>query len=58
MFKGCFCRKRSEIACVIASIMVIGGLLLVIVFMPLWMWISLLGWAMVASGVLIFKKCK
>ncbi len=58
MFKGCFCRKKNEIACVTASIMVVVGLILVIVFMPIWMWISLIGWAMVASGIFIFKKCR
>lgn len=48
-----YCKSNSVINQVIAAIMIIGGLVLIIAFTPLWVWLILIGTALVVLGVLI-----
>lgn len=48
-----YSRPNRWINQVIAAIMIIGGLILVIAFTPLWVWLILVGTAMIVLGILI-----
>jgi hypothetical protein len=48
-----YCRPNSLINQVIAAIMIIGGLILVIAFTPLWVWLIAIGTVLVVLGILI-----
>ena len=48
-----YCRPNSVINQVIAAIMIIGGLILIIAFTPLWIWLILIGTVLVVLGILI-----
>jgi hypothetical protein len=48
-----YCRPNRLINQVIAAIMIIGGLILVIAFTPLWIWLIVIGTVMVVLGILI-----
>lgn len=48
-----YCRPNSVINQVIAAIMIIGGLILIIAFTPLWIWLIVIGTVLVVLGILI-----
>ena len=48
-----YCRPNSVINQVIAAIMIIGGLILIVAFTPLWIWLILIGTVLVVLGILI-----
>jgi hypothetical protein len=48
-----YCRPNSVINQVIAAIMIIGGLILIIAFTPLWIWLIVIGTILVVLGILI-----
>jgi|GEM_PF-1766253 len=48
-----YCRPNNVINQVIAAIMIIGGLILIIAFTPLWIWLILIGTILIVLGVLI-----
>ena len=48
-----YCKPNSVINQVIAAIMIIGGLILIIAFTPLWIWLIFIGTVMVVLGILI-----
>jgi len=48
-----YCRPNSVINQVIAAIMIIGGLILIIAFTPLWIWLIVIGMILVVLGILI-----
>lgn len=48
-----YCRPNSVINQVIAAIMIVGGLILILAFTPLWIWLILIGTILVVLGILI-----
>lgn len=48
-----YCRPQSVINQVIAAIMIIGGLILIIAFTPLWIWLIFIGTILVVLGIVI-----
>ncbi|MBM7581905.1 1,4-dihydroxy-2-naphthoate octaprenyltransferase [Caldicoprobacter guelmensis] len=53
-----FCpKKRNNTARIVLGILfIVAGTLLLIIWVPLWMWVFLLGCVMIAIGVILLRK--
>ncbi len=53
MFKRRFKRKDPLLDKLIAYILIVGGALLVLIYIPIWAWMALFGVFLVGLGILI-----
>ncbi|MDN5276982.1 MAG: hypothetical protein PWR01_947 [Clostridiales bacterium] len=50
-------KKKSNTArTVLGVLFIVAGILLIIIWVPLWMWVFLLGSVMIAIGVILLRK--
>lgn len=50
-------KKKNNTARVILGVLfIVAGILLIIIWVPLWMWVLLLGGVMIAIGVILLRK--
>jgi len=50
-------KKRGNTARIVLGVLlIVAGILLIIIWVPLWMWVFLLGFVMIAIGVILLRK--
>ncbi|WP_252225756.1 hypothetical protein [Caldicoprobacter algeriensis] len=50
-------KKKSNTARIVLGVLfIVAGILLIIIWVPLWMWVFLLGFVMIAIGVILLRK--
>jgi len=50
-------KKRNNTArTVLGVLFIVAGILLIIIWVPLWMWVLFLGGVMIAIGVILLRK--
>jgi len=50
MFNRYFRRKKSLVEKIVGLALVVGGVVLILVYTPLWLWIAILGLGLIVLG--------
>jgi len=49
-------KKNNTVRVILGVLFIVAGVLLIIIWVPLWMWVLLLGGVMIAIGVILLRK--
>lgn len=56
VYKASYPSKGSMLARIVGIVMIAAGMLMIVICVPLWAWMALIGTALIFIGVLLLQK--